>query len=86
MKDERGLYYYPFPANKRIRTYVREADGEMFFRLWNSDDPKLWEEHDWVPWEAIRQAAAMYTSGKFKPDDAYDIVLARELMREGKSS
>jgi len=51
MKDERGKYYYPFPQNKKVRMYVQETDGMIHFRLWNSDDTKLWEEHDWIPYE-----------------------------------
>jgi hypothetical protein len=86
MKDERGLYYYPVPANKRVRAYVREDHGEILFRLWNTDDPKLWAEHGWVPWEAIQNAAALYTSGNFKPNETYDLALARELIREDRSS
>ena len=43
MKDEKGLYYYPFPLNKRVRMYVRETEGEIWFRMWNADDKELWE-------------------------------------------
>ena len=52
MQDEKGLYYYPNPQNKRVRMYVREEGGEVFFRLWNQDDPELFEDHGWVPWGA----------------------------------
>jgi hypothetical protein len=45
MKDKRGLYYYPFPQNKRVRMYVRKQADIIEFRLWNQDDPKLWKEH-----------------------------------------
>ena len=73
MKDERGLYYYPFPQNRRVRMYVREAEGSVLFRLWNADDPKLWKEHGWVPYDAIQQAQAMYTGKSFDPRYAYNI-------------
>ena len=63
MKDDRGLYYYPFPRNKRVRMYVRKSDGDVCFRLWNADDESLWEEHGWVPHDAVKQAATMF-SGK----------------------
>jgi hypothetical protein len=82
MKDELGLYYYPFPQNRRVRMYVREAEGSVLFRLWNADDPKLWEEHGWVPYDAIRQAEAMYTGKSFDPRYAYDIEVARALIKD----
>ncbi len=81
MKDKLGLYYYPFPANKRVRMYVRShAAGEIEFRLWNQDDPQMWEEHGWVPYAAIEQAKAMYSGGPFDPNRAYDLSLARALL------
>ena len=82
MKDERGLYYYPFPANKKVRMYVRAKDGAVWFRLWNADDPKLWDEHGWVPYEAVRRARAMYDGGSFDPDQAYDLPTAQALIDE----
>ncbi len=59
MKDKRGFYYYPFSQNRKIRMYVRKAGSEICFRLWSPDDSKLWEEHGWVPYEAIKQAAGI---------------------------
>ena len=82
MKDDRGLYYYPFPQNKRVRMYVREADGNILFRLWNTDDPGLWDEHGWVPYDAIKQAASMHKHKKFDPNQAYDINVAKMLLKE----
>ena len=84
MKDDRGLYYYPFPQNKRVRMYVREAEGMIWFRLWNADDPELWEEHGWVPHGAIKQAAAMHNRSSFDPNQAYDIGVAEMLLKERK--
>jgi hypothetical protein len=86
MKDELGLYYYPFPQNRRVRMYVREAEGFVLFRLWNADDPELWEEHGWVPYDAIRQAQAMYTGKGFDPRYAYDIEVAKAIIREDNIS
>lgn len=80
MKDKRGLYYYPFPVNKQIRTYVRESEGSILFRLWSKEDPGLWMEHGWVPHEAIKQAAGMFKGGSFDPDQAYDIRVAKVLL------
>ncbi|MDY6952246.1 MAG: hypothetical protein SWE60_12090 [Thermodesulfobacteriota bacterium] len=83
MKDDRGLYYYPFPQNKRVRMYVREAEGSVWFRLWNTDDPELWNEHGWVPYDAIKQAASMHKHKAFDPNQAYDINVAKMVLREG---
>ncbi|MBW2591708.1 MAG: hypothetical protein JRE58_01680 [Deltaproteobacteria bacterium] len=84
MKDKRGLYYYPFPQNKRVRMYVEQQQGEIVFRMWNEDDTEMWKEHGWVAYRAIKLASKMY-SGKengFDPDNAYDIEAARALIRE----
>lgn len=87
MKDERGVYYYPFPQNKKTRMYVRKDQSTILFRLWNQDDPQLWMEHGWVPYEAIRQAAAMFRqSGTFNPDEAYDLDIAKALLKETSDS
>ena len=82
MKDENGLYYYPFPQNKRARMYVRQDQGTIWFRLWNADDPQMWAEHDWVPYGAIKQAATISTSKSFDANRAYDIEAAKALLRE----
>ena len=86
MQDDNGLYYYPFPLNRRVRTYVREVDGGIEFRLWNQDDPKLWDEHGWVPYDAIKAAIKLYEGGQFNPTDAYDLNLARALIKEAQGS
>lgn len=86
MKDEKGLYYFPFPQNKRVRMYVREVEGTICFRLWNADDPELWVEHDWVPYGAIKQAATMSKGNKFDPNQAYDIEVAKMLLKESTNS
>ncbi|RLC11125.1 MAG: hypothetical protein DRI57_19375 [Deltaproteobacteria bacterium] len=81
MKDDRGVYYYPFPQNMRVRMYVCETGEGLCFRLWNADDPGLWEEHGWVPYDAIKQARVTYKGEGFDPDRAYDPQAARELLR-----
>ncbi len=80
MKDDRGLYYNPFPVNKKVRMYVREINHDIEFRLWNKEDPVLWMEHGWVPWEAIKQATAMFDKKNFDPGHAYDIEVAKRLL------
>ena len=82
MKDKNGLYYYPSPGNHRVRVYVREIEGEVYFRIWKANDRRMWEEHGWVPWEAICRAAEMYAGKNFDPRRAYDIEIARELLEE----
>ena len=65
--------------------YVQEEGENIYFRLWNSEDPKLWEEHGWIPYEAIRQAEAMYKrEDVFKPNQAYDLEIARAVLKEGE--
>lgn len=81
MKDDTGLYYYPVPANKKVKMYIREEDGVIQFRLHNQDEPSVWERHGWITLEAVRQAAAEY-NGPVKPLDIYDINVARRLLRE----
>jgi hypothetical protein len=84
MKDKVGIYYYPFPENKRVRMYVREKDGEVEFRMRNEDDPGIWNDHGWVPHSAILQAEVLYENrGRFDPDRAYDIRVATVLIRDG---
>ena len=85
MKDKKGLYYYPFPQNRRVHMYVREGEGTIWFRLWHADDPELWEKHGWVPYGAIKQAAAMYKGKNFPPNEAYNIELAKVLLEEDAS-
>jgi hypothetical protein len=82
MKDDRGLYYYPFPQNKRVRMYVRQMLNEPAFRMWNQDDPEMWEQHGWMPHCAIVQAKSIYKGGPFDPDKAYDIEAAKMLIDE----
>ena len=85
MKDSRGLYYYPFLDNKRVRMYVKEEGTAVWFRLWNQDEPKLWDEHGWVPHDAILKAAGMYEGKNFDPTRAYDIKLARTVIEDHRN-
>jgi len=86
MKDESGVYYYPFPENKRVRIYVKEENHTIFFRMWHADDPKLWEEHGWVPYEAIAAATKMYSGKQFNPNQAYDLNMAKAMLKESDNS
>ncbi len=83
MKDDRGLYYYPVPSNSSVKMYVRKVGDDICFRLWKPDDPQMWEEHGWTPYEAIKQAAAMYEAktSNFDPLNAYDIKIAEALVK-----
>ena len=82
MKDKLGLYYFPFPQNKRVRMYVRSGREDIEFRLWNQDDPEMWKSHGWVPYAAIEQAKSMYKGRRFDPHRAYDLGLAKALIEE----
>jgi hypothetical protein len=85
MKDDKGIYYFPFPQNRQVRMYVREAGGTVEFRLWNREDPELWTQHGWVPYEAIQEASGMYTGTGFDPARAYDLDIARSLLAEHRT-
>lgn len=83
MKDNTGVYYYPFPQNKKVRMYVRQKGDDIEFRMKNDDDPKMWTEHGWVSYAAIVQAKILYEKkGGFDPGKAYDISAAKELIKE----
>lgn len=83
MKDQYGVYYYPDPRNKKYKMYVRFNQGVVEFRMHNEEDPQLWEEHDWINYEMVRQAAAMYDSkGKKNPLNLYDFEVALNVLRE----
>lgn len=84
MQDAKGIYYHPFPQNKRVRMYVKREDGQYWFRMHNADDDKLWEEHGWVPWGALQKAMAMddRENKAFDPKKAYDIEVAKMLVKE----
>ena len=42
----------------------------------------MWDEHGWVPYEAILKAQEMYDGGPFDPRAAYDHRLALSLIEE----
>ncbi len=88
MKDQNGLYYYPFPSNRRVRMYVRKVGDTVCFRLWSADDPTLWVDHGWVPYEAVIKASGILDRKKakgFDPASVYDISLAEALLKETES-
>ncbi|KPA18721.1 hypothetical protein MHK_001084 [Candidatus Magnetomorum sp. HK-1] len=85
MKDKLGIYYYPFADNKQVRMYVRESKDTIEFRLWKNNEPDLWENHGWLPHEAIQAAIKMYDpkkGGGFDPSYAYDLNLAKNVLRD----
>ncbi|MBF0480072.1 MAG: hypothetical protein HQK81_00410 [Desulfovibrionaceae bacterium] len=86
MHDDRGLFYYPAPSEKKIRMYVRENAGEIEFRLFNQEHPEIWERHGWTPASAVKQAAALYRRDNpdKNPLTLYDENAAAFLLREGK--
>lgn len=89
MQDSLGLYYYPVLQNKKLRMYVRQIEDEIEFRMWDQDDPSLWEEHGWIGWQAIQQAAELYKSEGRKgspPLKLYDIEIAKRLIKDANST
>lgn len=84
MKDERGVYYYPNPAEKLVRMYVRERYGDVEFRLWNQEHPEIWERHDWLPHEVVVEAAREYAKrgAGADPLEMYDINVAKRLLKD----
>ncbi len=83
MKDEKGLYYYPDPSNKQTRVYVRNGAQSVEFRLWHQERAHVWEEHEWIPVEVLRNAAAMYRAmGRDSdPMALYDEAIATALLK-----
>lgn len=85
MRDERGIYYHPAPADKNVRMYVRQNElDKIEFRLFNATEPEIWERHPWLPHEVIRKAADMYRSRSTSrnPMALYDLDVARRLLEE----
>ena len=61
MKDARGIYYLPSLQKRDTRMYVRlNASGKIEFRLFSEENPEIWEKHDWLTLDVIKQAAKMY--------------------------
>jgi hypothetical protein len=83
MHDDRGVYYYPNTALKTTRMYVREQDGALEFRLFSSEDPQIWERHQWLPLSVIQEAARQYPGDK-NPLLLYDEQVAREVLRQAR--
>ena len=74
-RDDEGLQ----PASRDV------TGPEVCFRMWNADDPEMWEKHGWVPYGAVQEASGMFKRrDKFDPQRAYDLDLALTLLRESK--
>lgn len=84
MKDTLGLYYYPSLQNRETRMYVRDNQGVVEFRLWNRDNPEIWDKHEWLPFDVIEKAAELYKergTGR-NPLALYDFEIAKQLIKE----
>lgn len=86
MKDDLGLYYLPSMQDAQTRMYVREADGQIQFRLWNAGHAEVWERHEWLPYDVIEAASEMYRerSPDRNPLALYDLAIAKRLLKDGK--
>lgn len=83
MRDDKGIYYFPFIQNKKVRMYVREVENSVWFRIWDAKNDAIWKEHNWVPYDAIKKAASVYNNKNgFDPNQVYDIKLAKTLIKE----
>lgn len=82
-KIPEGPFYYPNPANKKERMYVRKNElGAIEFRLWNQDHPHIWEQHGWLDLEIIKKALALYDKSKYNPLELYDLRVAQAVLKE----
>lgn len=87
MQDERGLYYHAQAGNPAVRVYVRKGAAGIEFRLWEAAHPEIWERHEWLCYDVIKNAAALYKEERNADADPlklYDIAIARALL-EGKA-
>lgn len=84
MKDDNGLYYYPDPADRQTRVYVRENAGGIEFRLWRSEHPEVWERHGWLAHSVLSAAASLYKErgNGIDPLVFYDVNVARALLKD----
>jgi hypothetical protein len=64
--------------------YVSEIHDKICFKFWNADAPEIWDKQSWVPYEDILKATAAYKDKKHNPIEAYDIEVAKNLIREDK--
>lgn len=85
MQDQKGIYYYPVPANKNLRMYIKIVEEDIAFRLWDDKNASMWDEHGWIPWNAISQAAEMYEKEEREgapPLHLYDMDVAIRLLKD----
>jgi hypothetical protein len=48
----------------------------------DADEPLRWDEHGWVPFEAIKRAEAIYQGKNFNPGQTCDLQLAMAPIEE----
>lgn len=85
MRDERGLYYHAQAGNPAVKVYVRKGTDGIEFRLWDAKRPEVWDSHEWLPYDVLRSAAALYKQERNANSDPlalYDIAIARALLEE----
>lgn len=83
MKDANGFFYYPNPADRKAKVYVRNGAEGIEFRLWHEDRPEMWEKHGWLTLEVIQEAAGMFRERGHKndPTQLYDMRVAEALLK-----
>lgn len=84
MKDDKGLYYYPSPADPRTRVYVRQGQGGIEFRLWREEHPQVWDKHGWLSYDVVAAASEQYKERGVAADPLvlYDRNVARALLKD----
>jgi hypothetical protein len=82
MKDDRGLYYYPSLQSKNTRMYVRKNGTTIEFRLWSSEDPRVWDRHEWIPRDVAEKAMQHYATKGRNPLALYDLDIASRLIAD----
>lgn len=86
MQDKLGIYYNPQPGNNKARVYVRkDAHDNIEFRLWQQDQPRIWDKHQWLSLDVIEKAATLYKQTSDHAEDVnpmilYDVAVAKALL------
>lgn len=82
MQDQRGIYYYPDPEDKKTRMYVSQEGPTVLFRMWHSEHAEIWDRHGWIPLDVVKRALTQ--GSDLSHLKLYDLDVARALLRETK--
>ncbi len=84
MKDERGKYYTPSLQHPEVRMYVRDNNGSIEFRLYNPNEPIIWENTSGYPTmrSSRPQTCIKERDSGRNPMALYDLDIAKKLLSE----